>query len=231
MNDPASFLQLRQSMAQHFDLEELEMLAFDLGVDWDELKGATKSNKLFHLLRYLDRHGRLTELEAILQEKRPNYVWQGLFEEARPGHSLPNTQFVIAHFKKEKARFFLFKSKRDSFPRYTFTLMNRSGVPQIINRLQCHVIEYQPFAAVPETRILSPLVVWDIILPFGAGSFDFVPDDPVYLAAKDAVRITLRFQCEYSGKPIEPKNAGIYMVQVTFLTDQHLSAVSEKFYI
>ncbi|MBK8128075.1 MAG: hypothetical protein IPK53_03750 [bacterium] len=50
---------LRQQITQHYDLEELKLLAFDLNVDWDEIAGTQKSVKIQGLIDHLRKHGRL----------------------------------------------------------------------------------------------------------------------------------------------------------------------------
>jgi hypothetical protein len=62
---------LRRVIIQHFDLEELKAIAFDLSIDWDDLSGETKPTKVQSLIMYLARRGRLSELATILGEERP----------------------------------------------------------------------------------------------------------------------------------------------------------------
>lgn len=51
------------------------MVAFALGVDWEELKGNTKSLKTVALIHYLDRRGELDDLRGLLVEERPSIAW------------------------------------------------------------------------------------------------------------------------------------------------------------
>jgi hypothetical protein len=69
---------LRQTIRQHFNLEELETLAFDLGLNWDELAGATLSKKCQSLIGVMQRNGRLPELLRLLHQERPNVGWPDL---------------------------------------------------------------------------------------------------------------------------------------------------------
>ena len=79
MNDEARFLrQLHQTITQHFNLAELQGLAFDLGTNWDELAGDTLSLKSQSLIGYMQRNGRLPKLLHLLQEDRPNLPWPQL---------------------------------------------------------------------------------------------------------------------------------------------------------
>ncbi len=70
-----SLLELQQLIVTHFDLEELQMVAFALSVDWDELKGTTKSLKTIALIRYVDRRGEIEPLLDLLRHERPVVRW------------------------------------------------------------------------------------------------------------------------------------------------------------
>ena len=50
---------LQRLIAAHFDLDELRMVSFALGVDWDELKGTTKSVKAVALVQFIDRRAEM----------------------------------------------------------------------------------------------------------------------------------------------------------------------------
>lgn len=67
--------ELRRQIAQHYNLEELRLLASDLNVDWDELAGTEKSAKIQGLIGYLGRHGRLHELIDLLRREHPQVLW------------------------------------------------------------------------------------------------------------------------------------------------------------
>lgn len=51
------------------------MVAFALGVDWDELKGTTKSVKTIALIQHIARRGEITSLLDLLREERPGASW------------------------------------------------------------------------------------------------------------------------------------------------------------
>ncbi len=68
--DIISPTELRQALVNYFDLEELRTLCFDLGVDFDELKGSGKGAKARELVQYWQHQGNLTPLiEAIRQQR------------------------------------------------------------------------------------------------------------------------------------------------------------------
>lgn len=66
---------LRQLLSEHFDREELRTLCFDLGIDYDELRGEGATNKARELVAYLERRSRITELVAIGKRLRPHVDW------------------------------------------------------------------------------------------------------------------------------------------------------------
>lgn len=54
-----------------FNLEELEILATGLGIDWDHLAGRTKPDKINSLLHYAGRHRQVPALVERLRLERP----------------------------------------------------------------------------------------------------------------------------------------------------------------
>lgn len=81
---------LRRSMVQYFEMDELETLAFDLAIDWGELSGNTKFTKSQSLIKYLAARGRLGDLLILLGEERPNVEWPDILR----GAALDGGQFV-----------------------------------------------------------------------------------------------------------------------------------------
>ncbi|MDH3376854.1 MAG: 5'-methylthioadenosine/S-adenosylhomocysteine nucleosidase [Gammaproteobacteria bacterium] len=57
---------LRVLMANSYDMAELRTLCFDLDVDWDELAGRTKTEKIVSLYLHCKRKGKLQELLAAV---------------------------------------------------------------------------------------------------------------------------------------------------------------------
>lgn len=73
-----SFLtQLRKQIIRCFSIGELQIICFDLGIDYEDLVGSkfTKTEFAISLIDYLLRQERLQELIVIFREKRPNAVW------------------------------------------------------------------------------------------------------------------------------------------------------------
>ena len=59
---------------QHFDVEELRTLCHELGVDYDNLRGEGKTAKARELVRFMERHGRLSELADAIRRARPRLI-------------------------------------------------------------------------------------------------------------------------------------------------------------
>lgn len=96
--------QLRQSLIQQFSKSELHHLAFDLGVEYEELTGSTRSDKAVSLIEYLQRNGRLPELITQCRQLRPSTIWPDV------AHIKPYSD-PIGHGK-------LTPSIQDNFSRY-----------------------------------------------------------------------------------------------------------------
>ncbi len=94
-SQPSLLSLLHHILDEHFSLEELKSLCFDLKIDNENLPGGTKEGKARELVVYLDRYGRVPELIKLGRRLRPNAPWPTLpddqppaplvsFERARP---------------------------------------------------------------------------------------------------------------------------------------------------
>lgn len=63
--------QLRKILNDHFSMGDLHLIAYDLGIDSDNLNGNTKIEKIHDLLVTLQRQERLPELVVLIREERP----------------------------------------------------------------------------------------------------------------------------------------------------------------
>lgn len=59
--------QLRQALTDRFNEEELKTLCFDIGVDYDSLRGEGKAAKVRELVDQEQRHGRVGRLRQWLE--------------------------------------------------------------------------------------------------------------------------------------------------------------------
>jgi len=66
---------LRQQIIEHFDGEEIKTLCFDMGVDYDTLRGEGKEAKVRELVAFLERRGLVLELAKKCSELRPKVAW------------------------------------------------------------------------------------------------------------------------------------------------------------
>lgn len=66
---------LRQLLTRHFDDGELHDLCFDLHIEYDDLPGAGRKDKVRELVARCERHGRIPELVEECRRLRPNASW------------------------------------------------------------------------------------------------------------------------------------------------------------
>lgn len=64
---------------ERFDSNELEDLAFALGVSFDDLKGNTRSAKARELAQFLNRRSMMDKLQEVGPQKRPELDWDAVF--------------------------------------------------------------------------------------------------------------------------------------------------------
>lgn len=68
-------MQFRKMLFELYNLDEIETLCFDLGVDYDDLQGRAKQTKINSLITAMARHGRLPELLDYVRADRSHVVW------------------------------------------------------------------------------------------------------------------------------------------------------------
>ncbi len=71
---------LRKRITKTFTHYELQQMAFDLDLDWENIRGSVTESKVNELILYLIRYDRLPDLLAYLQQARPNVNWPELKE-------------------------------------------------------------------------------------------------------------------------------------------------------
>jgi len=67
---------LRQVLVTRFDSDELRLLCFDLGVDYDDLPRGGKANKVLDLICYLERRHRIPDLVEAGRASRSDISWE-----------------------------------------------------------------------------------------------------------------------------------------------------------
>ena len=101
MDNPLA--RLWQFIVQHYDLEELRTLCFDLGVDYDELRGEGLSAKARELLLYLGRRGRFDALLDALRQPLPEPFDPAALQAATPSFEAGELQAEITELRQAMA--------------------------------------------------------------------------------------------------------------------------------
>ncbi len=73
--DRQKLTQLRKLLIRHFNLDELRVLCFDLGLEYEDLPGDTRTTKMHGLVEYLQRRGELPRLLDEITGLRPLVNW------------------------------------------------------------------------------------------------------------------------------------------------------------
>jgi len=155
-------------------------------------------------------------------------IQHGCEVENRAHQPFQGSRLSIVHISSSVFKRFFFSP---GLPLRKFTIANRSGSTQIITQLECDVLKYYASHGIIRSRVLLPLAIWDVCLPFREKTVKYDPSEPILIANNDAVAITVRFYCEsaVNGKPLSPSKCGHYEIQVRFLSDQGLMATSDIF--
>lgn len=69
---------LRIILVESFNVEELQTLCFEMGIDYENLGGQGKAGKARELVSYVARHGLITELISAGEQLRPDINWEKL---------------------------------------------------------------------------------------------------------------------------------------------------------
>jgi len=73
---PEQKSRLHQILVKHFDVEELDLLCFDLDIEFGGLPGKSKKGKTKELITHLERRGQITQLIRVGKQKRPDVSWE-----------------------------------------------------------------------------------------------------------------------------------------------------------
>jgi hypothetical protein len=88
---PSTLVELREALLRHFNLDELRILCFDLGVDFEDIAGDTFASKTTELVVYFQRRGLLHKLVERVRESRPDIEWHeppgGIIDTNEPNSS------------------------------------------------------------------------------------------------------------------------------------------------
>lgn len=67
--------ELAQKIAELFNISELRELCFKLSINYEDLSGENRKDKVIELVNYFKRHRRLDELVSLCVTLRPNESW------------------------------------------------------------------------------------------------------------------------------------------------------------
>ncbi len=94
----AGAVSLRSMMERYFDKDDVEGLAFDLQIDFENLRGETKSGKIRALIQECEQQSRLAQLVTLCAQQRPSVDWSPVLsaveEDAATAVSLTPDEFV-----------------------------------------------------------------------------------------------------------------------------------------
>ncbi|NHZ72554.1 MAG: SAVED domain-containing protein [Aquificales bacterium] len=80
--DHANMVKLFQKIDRHFNESEMRDLCFRLNVDYEDLEGQGKRDKVRELVTWMDRHGRLPDLTTLADQQRPQVKWRDPAQQA-----------------------------------------------------------------------------------------------------------------------------------------------------
>lgn len=110
--DATDRLRLVELIEKFYDFEETRVLAVDLGLDFDALRGETKSSKARELVAYVERRGKLDELVKALLTQRPDLQLQ--FESFKSSPPLPTSDADILKIELSSLRQQLDEIRKDA---------------------------------------------------------------------------------------------------------------------
>ena len=104
MDDTKYLRELRRTINDHFNSDELKLVCADLGVEWGELSGDTFSLKINALVGYMGRRGKLKDLIGLLKEERPNssFSWPDLPSPDKQEHDVASLILIVPSHEIER---------------------------------------------------------------------------------------------------------------------------------
>ncbi len=98
-------IQLKEILITWFTQDELEDISFDLGIDYNALRGSTKESNIRNLLMMLSRRGRLDGLIENCDKRRPEIEW-GIFTHLNVKDDEPSVTHAREAYQSDNAPFF-----------------------------------------------------------------------------------------------------------------------------
>lgn len=82
-------MNLHQAISEHFQLTDIRLLCADLGLDYDDIKGENKIERIIDIVAIFRKNGRLQTLQDYLQKERPQINWQSIIGKSQIDTSVP----------------------------------------------------------------------------------------------------------------------------------------------
>jgi hypothetical protein len=95
ISDQEYLTNLHQLLMSHFDQEELKTLCFNLGANYDSLRGEGMMGKTRELVLYMKRQGLIAELANEIAKFRPHIALSDLFQTTPPQQLL--TELLLSN--------------------------------------------------------------------------------------------------------------------------------------
>ena len=127
---------LRDIFATEFNTEELTDFALELGVQYEDLAGGTRTAKARELALYLWRHSLMADLAVLGPQHRPNADWSLLdpYKAQAAPPALPSTTTtVLEHTDLQRLASILSANPLFDTPDSRKTVLVLSGVSGIVN--------------------------------------------------------------------------------------------------
>ena len=77
---PAPLLDFREQLYQSFNIEELQDICFEIGLEFEDLPGDTKKSKVRELVLMAERQAFMARLVKTCQRLRPNIAWEAYLQ-------------------------------------------------------------------------------------------------------------------------------------------------------
>jgi hypothetical protein len=72
------YVKLYEIINERFNLAEIQVICFKLNIDYEEIPGHQKSNKIIELIKYLERRNQVESLVKVIKDSRPDINFEDL---------------------------------------------------------------------------------------------------------------------------------------------------------
>jgi hypothetical protein len=139
---------LRKILSTKHDEEEVETYCFDLGLEYADLRGDTKSAKARELIIHLDNRGRIADLVELGKQARPDIAWPDVPESTQETqfslHTDPS-EHLISEYERKAEKGSRRAKEAASFSIHTLSSRRRrilSKMDRTVGKLKTYVDRY-----------------------------------------------------------------------------------------